>query len=226
MSGAGERGWGASCDFPGFLWGECWVEWVRLLKFVGMKTIENKTTVFLVGFMGCGKTTLGEAFARLTGLPFVDLDDYIEREHGMSVKAIFEACGEEKFRVLEQAALRRVAAGGTGAIVACGGGTPCVPGAMELMNATGVTVWLNASVERIVERLNIPEQKAKRPLVAGRPADEVRRIVEQGLHSRAPFYGQARLTFDSSWLESEDEIAASASRLREVLDDYCRSMAK
>jgi shikimate kinase len=95
--------------------------------------------VFLIGYMGCGKTTLGEVLARQMGVPFIDLDEYIEHQQGMTIVEIFASDGEARFRELETAALRDVAAAG-GAIVACGGGTPCHGDNMALMNQTGITV--------------------------------------------------------------------------------------
>ncbi len=90
-------------------------------------------TVFLVGYMCCGKTTLGSAVAAELGVPFVDLDEWVERRAGCSVREIFATQGETAFRRMERAALREVASGdGRGAIVACGGGTPCQRGNMAL----------------------------------------------------------------------------------------------
>jgi len=106
--------------------------------------------VFLIGYMGCGKTTLGEPLARHMGLQFVDLDDYIERKYSMSAKEIFNTLGEPAFRRIESEALAKVATDARNVVVACGGGTPLVPANMELMNRLGITVWLQASVERIV----------------------------------------------------------------------------
>ena len=182
-------------------------------------------TVFLVGYMGCGKTTLGVALAHVMRRRFIDLDEMIEREQGRTVKEIFNEQGEDAFRVLEQDALRRVATTG-GAIVACGGGTPCVDGAMELMNGVGVTVWLDASVERIVARLCLPEEKVKRPQVAALHDDEVPALVSRGLAERTPYYSQAALRFDSTFLESEAQIEASAHSLAALLEAYSFERAK
>ncbi len=175
--------------------------------------------------MGCGKTTLGVALARVMGMRFIDLDEMIEREQGCTVREIFVERGEEAFRTLERDALQRVCQEG-GAIVACGGGTPCAPGAMELMNRVGMTVWLDANPERIVERLCLPEQKAKRPQVAALSDNEVPALVARGLAERAPFYSQAALRFDSTYLESVPQIDASARSLAALLEAYSLNMAK
>ena len=182
-------------------------------------------TVFLVGYMGCGKTTLGVALARVMRRRFIDLDEEVEREQGRTVKEIFTEQGEDAFRALEKEALRRVATV-DGAIVACGGGTPCVDGAMELMNGVGVTVWLDANAKRIAARLCLPEEKVKRPQVAALHDDEVPALVAQGLAERTPYYSQAVLRFDSTFLESADQIEASARSLAALLEAYSIERAK
>lgn len=170
------------------------------------------TTIFLVGFMGCGKTTLGEALARVMRLPFIDLDDYIAHKMSMSsVQQIFATAGEAAFRRAECDALREVAA--AGAVVATGGGTPCQAGNMELMNECGVTVWLTTSPGVITRRLLIPEQRAKRPLLNGLTDAEVGRLVREKLKAREPYYSRATLWFDSTDIETAEATLATASLL-------------
>ena len=173
--------------------------------------------VFLIGYMGCGKTTLGEPLARLLGWRFVDLDIYIEQQCGMTAKEVFMTHGEAHFRQLEREALNEVAAMGGDAIVACGGGTPLQPGNMELMNRVGITVWLRTSVERITSRLVLPEQRSKRPLLNNMSDEEIKESVKKGLKARNKFYKKAQLQFDSTRLESEEEINDTAQRLAQLL---------
>ncbi len=174
-------------------------------------------TVFLIGYMGCGKTTLGEPLARLLGWRFVDLDYYIEEKEGMTAKEIFMTSGEAHFRLLERAALEEVAACGGDTIVACGGGTPLQAGNMELMNSVGITVWLRTSVERMTSRLVLPEQRIKRPLLNNMSDEEIKESVKKGLKARSKYYKKAQLQFDSTYLESEEEIKDSAQRLAVIL---------
>jgi shikimate kinase len=174
-------------------------------------------TVFLIGYMGCGKTTLGEPLARLLGWRFVDLDLLIEEKEGMTAKEIFQNRGEAHFRELERAALEEVAACGGDVIVACGGGTPLQAGNMELMNRVGITVWLRTSVERIVSRLVQPEQRSKRPLLNNMSDEEIKESVKKGLKARNKYYKKAQLQFDSTYLESEEEINDTTSRLAQLL---------
>lgn len=166
--------------------------------------------------MGCGKTTLGTALATCMHVPFIDLDDYIEERCEATVKEIFAKVGEQGFREIEKRCLEEVAHG-HGAIVACGGGTPCQSGNMELMNEMGVTIWLTTTAERIASRLVLPEQKSKRPLIATMDDELILDYVKQHLAQREPYYSQAQLTFDSTMLESVEEIDATAIQLSRLL---------
>lgn len=172
--------------------------------------------VFLIGYMGCGKTTLGEVLARQRGLRYIDLDEYVEQRCGMSVMEIFDKMGQDRFRELETEALQEVAAM-TDVIVGCGGGTPCHSGNMDLMNEAGITVWLTTSPERITARLLLPEQKSKRPKIAHIPDDEVLPLVKRELEARAPYYNKAQLQFDSTDIETGPTTRRTAHRLAALL---------
>ncbi|MDE5608228.1 MAG: AAA family ATPase [Muribaculaceae bacterium] len=166
--------------------------------------------IFLIGFMGCGKTTLGRAVAQLASIPFIDLDDYIEQKEGKSISRIFAESGETRFRELERHYLSSLAAGTRDAVIACGGGTPCREGAVELMLETGTVVWLQAPVDIIHSRLCL--EQAKRPLIASMDAEEIREYIIRTLEVRTPYYSLAPARFDASRLESAGQIKASAER--------------
>ena len=166
--------------------------------------------------MGCGKTTLGEALAREMGVRYIDLDEHIEQQCGMTIAEIFDKMGENRFRELECEALREVAVM-TDIIVGCGGGTPCHGDNMALMNQAGITVWLTTSPERITARLLLPEQRAKRPKFIGLPDEAFLPLVEQELAARTPFYSQARLQFDSTDIETGPATVRTARRLDRLL---------
>lgn len=182
--------------------------------------------LFLVGFMGCGKTTLGRALASELGIPFVDLDDEVCRRAGAdSVNDIFARQGEATFRVLETATLRSIVQtsadaetqpdSGTAAtiaaipsaIIACGGGTPCHAGNMDVMLQGGTVVWLDADEDCLVRRLTIYGDS--RPLVRNLDPEQLRRYVRQTLAQRSDSYERAHLRFDSSKLEDAEQVAAS-----------------
>ena len=172
--------------------------------------------VFLIGYMGCGKTTLGEVLARQMDLPYIDLDQYIEHQQGLSIVELFASKGENRFREIEAAALREVAAK-TDVIVGCGGGTPCHGDNMSVMNGAGVTVWLTTSPECIAARLLLPEHKSIRPKIADLPDDAVLPLVKRELVAREPFYSQAQLRFDSTDIETGPATERTARRLATLL---------
>ena len=121
--------------------------------------------VFLIGYMGCGKSTLGRALSVATGLDFIDLDHYIEQRFHATIAELFASRGEDGFRRVEQAMLREVC-DFSDVIIACGGGTPCFFNNMDEMNAAGTTVWLNTPISRLYERLQ--RNRSKRPILANK----------------------------------------------------------
>ena len=181
---------------------------------------EMRTHIFLVGFMGCGKSTLGAALADELGMPFVDLDDYIEERCQATITTIYNTVGETRFRDIERQALNEVAHSSEAAIVACGGGTPCAEGNMELMNARGLTIWLTTSAERIASRLCLPEHKNKRPLIAQLDDKQVLEYITSSLEQREPYYALAQLRFDSTDIETADETRITAQKLASLLREF------
>ena len=172
-------------------------------------------TIFLVGFMCCGKTTLGRVLAQLLKVDFYDLDELVEERAEMRVTEIFARLGEEKFRQMERQMLHEVA--GTPAVVACGGGTPCYADNMALMNRLGTTVWLTTSPEVIAARLTQPEHKFKRPTIVPLADEEILPHVIEALERRTPYYAQAQLHFDATAIETAEETIATAQRLATFL---------
>ena len=121
--------------------------------------------VFLIGYMGAGKTTLGKAFARALGLTFVDLDWYLEERFHKTVRQLFTERGEEGFRELERRMLHE-AAEFENVVISVGGGTPCFFDNMEYMNEVGETVFLDVDIQVLFRRLKVA--KPQRPLLDGK----------------------------------------------------------
>lgn len=163
--------------------------------------------IFLVGYMGCGKSTLGRAVSRLTGFPFIDLDTYIEGRFHLTVKEIFACKGETGFREIERNMLREVA-DFEDVIVACGGGTPCFHDNMDYMNSHGTTVFLDTPVTSLFSRLK--RGRHKRPLIASKTDEELLSYINEALAARLPYYRKATAAFSSELLENRDEISATA----------------
>lgn len=160
--------------------------------------------VFLVGYMGCGKTTAGRKLARRLNVRFYDTDTMVEQAEGASVNDIFCFEGEEHFRELERKAVERIVAEGIPAVVSTGGGLPVWRDNMERMNTAGVTVYIRRSPERIVRRLS-PYGRQKRPRLRGLDDGELLAFMRTNMAERTPFYECARLVADGDCM-SDDEL--------------------
>ncbi|RMF23019.1 MAG: shikimate kinase [Bacteroidetes bacterium] len=150
--------------------------------------------IFLVGFMGCGKTTLGSLLAQRLGWSFIDLDREIEERTGKSIPEIFRQEGEAAFRRLEAEALRGLETLDR-AVVSTGGGAPCFHHNMDWMNQQGRTVFLHLDPETLAARL--APQTAHRPLLQGLEGGELPAFIHRRLEERLPFYRKAHLQLDA-----------------------------
>lgn len=164
--------------------------------------------------MGCGKSTMGRAVSALTGVPFIDLDNYIEQRFHITVKEIFAQRGEGGFRDVERRMLQEVA-DFEDVIVACGGGTPCFFDNMEYMNTHGTTVFLNTPIDRLHSRLM--RGRHKRPLIADKDDEELMTFIKEALAKRMDHYSKAQISFSSERLENKSEIANTAREFAELL---------
>lgn len=147
--------------------------------------------IFLLGFMGSGKSFWGPQWARSLGMDFIDLDRLIEQREGMSVDDIFSQKGEQAFRLMESEVLRQVK-DSENLLMACGGGTPCHSGNMEWMLDKGITVYLSATPRQLYER--ILQEPGKRPLLRNLNEGEILYFIEKTLQARLPFYSRANIT--------------------------------
>jgi shikimate kinase len=148
--------------------------------------------LFLVGYMGSGKSTLGKVLAQNLNCPFIDLDAWIEDQEGVSVAQLFKEKGELYFRKQEHHHLKKLLEDPAPKVVALGGGTPCYYNNMELLQkASNVkTVYLNASVSFLAKRL-LPE-KQQRPLIQHLDSESaLREFIGKHLFERLPFYQKA-----------------------------------
>ncbi len=172
------------------------------------------TRIFLIGYMGAGKTTLGKALAQTLELEFIDLDWYIEGRFHKSVNELFAERGEEGFRLLEQQLLHEVAEF-EDTVISTGGGTPCHFDNMTFMRQKGATLFLNASNEALLRRLKI--SRHKRPLLRDKTNGELLSFIVHSLEERLPFYSQAEYTITSDWLESHQQIADTVEKTIQTL---------
>lgn len=170
--------------------------------------------IFLIGYMGAGKTTLGKAFAREMGLTFIDLDWYIEERFHKTVRQLFEERTENGFRELEKKMLHEVA-DFENVIIATGGGTPCFFDNMDYMNQSGETVFLNATEETLFRRLRIAKQQ--RPLLAQKTDEELKAFIGEALAARMTHYSKAKHIFSADELEDRTQIQNSIKALKNLL---------
>lgn len=146
--------------------------------------------IFLIGYMGAGKTTIGKTLARALNLSFVDLDLYIEQRYHKSVSALFAEKGEDGFREIERMMLHEVSAF-ENVVISTGGGTPVFFDNMDFMNLHGCTIYLRASDVVLTERLY--KHSDKRPLLAGKSKEEINQFIAKTLSERDRYYSRAHI---------------------------------
>lgn len=166
--------------------------------------------LFLVGYMGCGKSTIGRKLSRALHISFVDTDNCIEEREGATVFDIFHYEGEERFREIEREVLEEVIRREEASVVSTGGGLPAWGDNMERMNEVGRTVYLKRSAENIASRLS-PYGRQKRPRLRGLNDEELVLFMRDDMAKRDPFYSRAVQVVACEG-KSDEEI------IREIID--------
>jgi shikimate kinase len=170
--------------------------------------------IIIIGYMGSGKTTVGKALARKTGIPFYDLDWYIENRMHKTVKQLFDLHGEEGFRIIERNMLHEVGEF-ENVIISCGGGTPCFFDNIEYINKQAETVYLKCTPEVLYKHLKMG--KTVRPLLLNKTPEEVKRLINEQLKQREVYYAQAKHTIDVTLMDSYDKINITVAKLQEAI---------
>lgn len=171
--------------------------------------------VFLMGFMGAGKTTLGKALAKHLGVSFQDLDQYIERRYMKTVSQIFAEYGESGFREIESRLLREVGEM-ENVIVSCGGKTPLIGNNMDYMLSKGQTVYLQCNNDTLVRRLK--EARSKRPLIASMNDEELAQFIQDEVSRREPGYLKAQYICPGDLMESRNQLSGTVAYIEELLN--------
>lgn len=152
-----------------------------------------KERIYLIGFMGAGKTTVGKKLAAELGYRFLDLDDYFEERYKIDIHTFFDKYGESLFRSLEHERLMKTF-DMKNVVIATGGGTPCYLDSMEKINKNGTSIYLEMMPKAIVSRL--ADAARKRPLVEGKSGNELLEYIENKLEERLEFYKKALFIVD------------------------------
>ncbi len=157
--------------------------------------------IFLIGFMGCGKTHWGKELSKKLGIPFFDLDDKIVEKEGKSINDIFSEKGEECFRLLEKEVLYLLTENHESFVMACGGGTPCFYNNIDYMNRNGTTVWINCSVDCLHSRL--VKEREKRPLIKDLTDEQLKAYIVKKFGDRRIYYQQASVIINDNQVTLE-----------------------
>jgi shikimate kinase len=146
--------------------------------------------IYIIGFMGSGKTTAGKKLARLLGWTFIDLDKQIEISEGMTIPDIFSEKGEEYFRKIESGLLKETYKL-KNAVISTGGGAPCHGDNMSFLLGSGITVYLKLTPGQLLERLI--GSKTGRPLIKGLGSEELLSYIKEKLQLREICYNRAEV---------------------------------
>ncbi|MDP4272446.1 MAG: shikimate kinase [Bacteroidota bacterium] len=176
--------------------------------------------IFLMGYMGAGKTTVGKKLAQRLNLSFTDLDWFIEHRHHKTINQIFADSGEAGFRKIEKEALHEVGEF-EDALISVGGGTPCFFDNIEFMGENGISIYLKVSPTVLSERLC--QAKQSRPLLKDKSDEEILAFITEALAKREPFYERATLVFDASELNTREDIDRIVAQLAEKIESMANN---
>ena len=171
--------------------------------------------IILIGYMGAGKTTVGKALSKELGIPFYDLDWYIESRRRKTVPQIFAELGEEGLRQIERNMLHEVAEF-EDVIISCGGGTPCFFDNIDYLNQQGQVVYLRCEPEVLQKHLMMG--KTERPLLKGKSPEELNAFIREQLEKREPFYTKAQYTLDVSLMDNYEKMKITIEKLKVLLN--------
>ena len=158
--------------------------------------------IFLIGYMGCGKTTLAKKLASKLKYEWLDTDDFIENQEGLTVKEIFSKYGEAYFRSLELKLIQSLDVS-IPTVVSTGGGLPCFHNLMDQLNVVGTTIYLERTPKELFQRLK--QGITKRPLLADKNDDEILKFIEENLEIRKPIYRQSKFILERDY-QTVDKI--------------------
>jgi shikimate kinase len=169
--------------------------------------------IYLIGFMGSGKTTVGRNLAKRSGFEFIDLDDMIETKCKATIPVLFQKYDEHAFRIIERESLAETA-GMREVVIATGGGTPCFFENMKWMNDHGVTIYLKLDPVSLIHRLQA--SRKVRPLLKGKSETEITDYVIAKLTEREPFYNKADIIVKGESLKMKNLLSEIESSNKNI----------
>jgi len=184
--------------------------YLHFTKETDFAKINNMQKIFLIGYMGSGKTTIGKLLAKRLNLPFIDLDLFIENRYRKSVGEIFVEKGEDDFREIERKALQEVSQF-ENLIISTGGGTPCFFDNMSVMNKAGISIYLKVGIEELAKRLS--GCKEKRPLIKDKSPEELKEFISINIEKREFFYNQATYIYNAEQLMTKEDVSSIVEHL-------------
>lgn len=146
--------------------------------------------IYIIGFMGAGKTTVGKRLAKKIKFTFIDTDVYIEKKQNKTIKCIFEENGEEYFRNLEKKAIKEIQNLNGNFVISTGGGLPIFNDCIDEINNSGISLWLRASFETIINRVN---KDQSRPVLKSAGSQQ---NIKNILDNRSEIYKKAQYIID------------------------------
>lgn len=160
---------------------------------------------FLVGMPASGKSTIGKLLAGQLRLDFYDLDKIIVEKEGKLITDIFEIHGEKYFRDVEKKCLEEFIEKEDNYILATGGGAPCFFNNMQLMNETGITIFLNVDIDDLYNKLAVKDNY-KRPLLKGKSPEQLKEEIYSKYEERKIFYDQSKICLDQRLSDVNDRV--------------------
>ena len=161
--------------------------------------------IFLIGYMGCGKSSLGRKLAKVANMEFMDMDSIIEQREGASISDIFYYQGEEYFRNAERALIEELGTAEGDMVISTGGGSPAWKDNMECLNSLGTTIYLQRSPEQILSRLSAYGRE-KRPMFRGKSDEELLEFMRVHMAEREPYYNQAHIVIECDACSDDEAV--------------------
>ena len=179
-----------------------------------MKNEQEKRKIFLIGFMGAGKSYIGRALRKKLGWKLFDLDQEIQNKSGQTINEIFQDLGENAFRNLERECLQELIKLNKDLIISTGGGAPCFFDNMKIMKDNGLTIYISKTVENLL--FNLSKGVDKRPLIRGKSSKEIEDYIESKLKERNKYYRQAQFTVHD--FRDEDLVDTIYQKTKELFN--------